>query len=84
MFYKFWKNMIGHLEVDYKTNHLDAVQLTNRNHNFDIIKNGNLNFCMKFKNISYYIDILLKSFLTLSIKLLCHQSKCLSAMDNNF
>ena len=48
MFYKFWKNMIEHLEDDFKTNHLDAVHLSN--------KNGTLNFCMKFENIFYYIN----------------------------
>ena len=54
--------MIEHLESDYKTNHLDAVHLSNRNDNFDSVKNATLNFCIKFENIFYYIDVFLKSF----------------------
>ena len=49
--------MIEHLESDYKTNHLDAVHLSNRNDNFDSVKNATLNFCIKFENIFYYIDV---------------------------
>lgn len=61
MFYKFWKNMIGHLEDDYKTNHIDAVHLLNKS---DILK-----FFMKFENIFCYINFFCGPLLTLFIKL---------------
>lgn len=50
--------MIGHLEDDYKTNHLDAVNLWN--------KSETLIFCMKFENIFCYI----KSFIDLVYKVI--------------